>query len=319
MSLHPDIEALLDLVEAGTASGKRVPLHELGPQRARVDFDASSPLLDVAPAPLACVSDMTVPAADGAELAARLYAPRQPDPAAPMPVLLYLHGGGFTVGGLDSHAPLCRALARDADCAVLALAYRLAPEHKFPTAFLDALAAWRWLAACGAAAGLDANRAAVGGDSAGGTLSAALSLALRDEPGLPQPRLQLLAYPGLSARQEYPSYTRFGSGHLLEADTIQWFYAQYLRDDADRDDWRFAPLAASDLAGAAPACIVLPEYDPLVDEGVAYAERLRAAGVPVSLRIFPGMVHEFLRMGNVVDAAEEGQRHLAAALREALA
>jgi len=226
-----------------------------------------------------------------------------------------MHGGGFVVGSLDSHQPLCRGLAADSGAAVLSIAYRLAPEHRFPTAFEDAADALAWIGVEGREAGLDAQRVAIGGDSAGGTLAAALAIEARANPGLPQPRLQVLAYPGLSPRQVSGSYDRYGSGFLLERDTVDWFFGQYLRDESDRRDWRFAPLAAPDLSGVAPALIVLAEYDPLVDEGREYAASLEAAGVAVDLQVYPGMIHEFLRMGNVVAEALHARRAIGQALR----
>lgn len=315
MNLHPDIAALLEMVQAGAESGARVPFPQLTAGQARADFDASSPLLDVDPPALACERQLSLPTRDGAVIAARLYAQENPDSRNPLPVLLYMHGGGFVVGSLDSHQPLCRGLAEDSGAAVLSIAYRLAPEHKFPTAFEDAVDALAWIGREGPAAGLDPNRVAVGGDSAGGTLAAALAIEARKDGSLPRPVLQVLAYPGLSSRQTSNSYEKYGSGYLLERSTVDWFFRQYLRDDGDREDWRFAPLAAPDLAGLAPAFIVLAELDPLVDEGRDYAAKLRAAGVHVDLRIYWGMIHEFLRMGNVVADALQAR----AAIGEALA
>jgi acetyl esterase len=319
MSLHPDIAALLEMVKAGTESGARVPFPQLTPERARADFDASSPLLDADLPELAYEAELAIPMRDGADIRARLYCNWKPDSANPVPVLLYMHGGGFVVGGLDSHRSLCRDLAAKSGAAVLAIAYRLAPEHKFPTAFEDAVDALAWIGEAGGGAGLDAERVAIGGDSAGGTLAAALAIEARNSPRLPQPRLQLLIYPGLSSRQDSDSFKRYGSGYLLERETVDWFFAHYLRDESDRDDWRFAPLAAADLSGLPPALIVLAEYDPLVDDGRAYAERLRVAGVGVDLQIHSGMVHEFLRMANVVEEATSARAAIGRAIRAAFA
>lgn len=314
MSLDPDIAALLEMVKAGTESGARVPFPQLTPDRARADFDESSPLLDADLPPLGHEAEFVIPTRDGTEIRARLYSSKEPDSADPVPVLLYMHGGGFVVGSLDSHQSLCRGLATESGAAVLAIAYRLAPEHKFPTAFEDAVDALAWIGEGGRAAGIDPARIAIGGDSAGGTLAAALAIEARDNPRLPRPQLQLLIYPGLSSRQKSDSFDRYGSGHLLERETIDWFFAQYLRDEADREDWRFAPLAASDLSRLPPALIVLAEYDPLVDDGRAYAERLREADVDVDLRVYAGMIHEFLRMGNVVAEAQHARSAIGRAL-----
>jgi acetyl esterase len=314
MSLDPDIAALLEMVQAGMEAGERVPFPKLTPAQARPDFEASSPLLDADPPPLVHECRLSLPMRDGTEIAARVYSQKAPDPSRPIPVLLYMHGGGFVVGSLDSHEPLCRGIASRCDAAVLSIAYRLAPEHKFPAAFEDCVDALAWIGRRGAALGLDAARVAVGGDSAGGTLAAALAIAARNDNALPQPRLQVLAYPGVSSWQQSPSHDRYGSGYLLERETIAWFYRQYLRDDSDRADWRFAPLAAPDLTGVAPALVILAEYDPLVDEGRDYAARLQTADVAVDLRIYPGMIHEFLRMGNVVGDALRAQDDIARAI-----
>ncbi|NPU10893.1 alpha/beta hydrolase [Bradyrhizobium sp. 83012] len=319
MSLHPDIAALLEMIQLGTETGARVPFPQLTPAQARADFEASSPLLDLDPPALAFERKLTLPTRDGAQIAARLYAGQMPNCAAPLPVLLYMHGGGFVVGSLDSHQPLCRGLASDSGAAVLSIGYRLAPEHRFPTAFEDCVDALAWIGREGPAAGLDPRRVAVGGDSAGGTLAAALAIAARDNRALPQPLLQVLAYPGLSPEQISQSYADYGSGYLLERDTVDWFFNHYLRDESDRRDWRFAPLAAPDLSGVAPALMLLPEFDPLIAEGRDYAERLRAAGVAVDLKVYPGMIHEFLRMGNVVPDALRARAEIGAMLAELFA
>lgn len=321
MPLHPDIEALLDMVEEGRLGGKRAPLHVLGPDAARADFDQASVPLDMAPLPLSHIAALQVSARDGAMLAARCYAPAVPGTgqAGALPTLLYFHGGGFMVGSLDSHDALCRSLCARSGCAVVSVAYRLAPEHRFPTAVYDAVDALRWLYREGLQHGLDPQRMALGGDSAGGTLAAVAALHARDDPAaLGRPLLQLLMYPGTASHRNTASQRRYDTGYLLEGDTIDWFYANYLRGEADREDWRFAPMLADDVSGVAPACIVLAEYDPLVDEGVAYARKLQAAGVPVALQIEPGMVHEFMRMANVVADVHRVHDRVAAALAQAL-
>ncbi len=312
MSLHPEIEALMELVEAGTASGDRRPFVHLSPAEARADFAASAPALDLPVPALGGERPLEIPTRDGAAIPARLFA--EPADGGKRPVLLYFHGGGFVVGDLETHENLCRDIAILSGCAVVSVGYRQAPEHPFPTAFEDAVDALAWIGSAGEALAIDTERLAVGGDSAGGTLAAALSIAARDGEGLPRPRLQVLAYPGLSPRQDSASYARFGRGYLLEADTVQWFFGHYLRDESDRDDWRFAPLVAPDLAGVAPAFLVLAECDPLVDEGQLYAERLRDAGVPVTVGLYHGMVHEFLRMTALVEEASSAREDIARAL-----
>lgn len=290
---------------------QRVPLHAMTPADARAAYDKAAEVLEPPRAPLARVQDLSLPAADGTPLPARLYAPSQ----ARLPVLLYLHGGGFTIGGLETHDSLCRQLALRSGGAVLALDYRLAPEHRFPTAVDDAWAAMAWLAGPGAdVLGLDGTRLAVGGDSAGGTLAAVCAIHARDL-GLPL-ALQLLITPGTTAHQDTPSHRLFANGFLLDAAGIDWFFDQYI-DHHHRRDWRFAPLLAPDLDGVAPTCMLLAECDPLVDEGLAYADRLRLAGVPVQLELARGLTHDFIKMGRALKEAGAAQQAAADALRAA--
>lgn len=318
MALNPDIEALLEMVRDGQRNGKRRPLHLLTPEQARADFDMSSVALDEPPCDVESVQDLRIPVRGGAVVAARLYNAGTSD--GPRPLLVYFHGGGYMVGGLDSHDSLCRALAAQTPCAVLSVAYRLAPEHRFPVAVEDAEDTLHWLREHGATHGLDVRRLALGGDSAGATLATVLATLARDNPSwLPAaPRMQVLIYPGVAARQDTDSHARYGQGYLLEGETIQWFYEQYLRGPDDRDDWRFAPLLTRELSGVAPALMILAECDPLVDEGRQYAERLDDAGVPVTLCVYPGMIHEFLRMGNMVAEAGEARTRIAQALARAM-
>ena len=290
---------------------ERTPFHHLPPAEARVAYRAAAEILEPPRAPLARVEDFTIPAPDGAPLPARLYAPSH----GRLPVLLYLHGGGFTIGDLETHDSLCRQLSRRSGGAVVALEYRLAPEHRFPTAVDDSFAAVRWLAGEGAARlGLDGSRLAVGGDSAGGTLAAVCAIQARDA-GLPL-ALQLLVTPGTTAHADTPSHRTFAHGFLLEADAITWFFDHYI-DPADRADWRFAPLNAPDLDGVAPAFVLLAECDPLVDEGLAYADALRAAGVPVALELYRGVTHDFIKLGRAIKEAGHAQAAAAVALRSA--
>ncbi len=287
------------------------PLYALTPRQARAAYEAGTGVLEVPRAALPRVEALRIPARDGQWLAARLYAGGTGQPA----VLLYFHGGGFTVGSIDSHATLCRELCRLSGCAVVSLQYRLAPEHRFPTAVHDAWDALQWLATNAGALGLDGTRLAVGGDSAGGTLAAVCALMARDA-GLAL-RLQLLFYPGCAARQDTPSHARFGQGLVLDRALIDYFFSQYI-DAADRDDWRFAPLNAPDAEDVAPAWIGLAECDPLVDEGVMYADKLRVAGVPVGLEIYRGVTHEFIKMGRLIPEARQAHADAARALQDAL-
>ncbi|MBI5258627.1 MAG: alpha/beta hydrolase [Burkholderiales bacterium] len=291
---------------------KRTPFHAQTPQQAREAYRSAAEVLEPPRAPLARVEDIGLHAADGSTLPARLYSGA--GTAAP-PVLLYLHGGGFVIGGLETHDSLCRQLALRSGCAVVALDYRLAPEHRFPIAVDDAWSAMRWLATHGSTLGLDGQRLAVAGDSAGGTLAATCAIHARDI-GLPL-ALQVLITPGTTAHADTASHKLFANGFLLDAANVQWFFDHYI-DHHHRRDWRFAPLEADDLEGVAPACVVLAECDPLVDEGLAYADRLRAAGVAVDLELYRGLTHDFIKMGRVLKEAGHAQGVIAEAMRRHL-
>ncbi|HEX7935517.1 MAG TPA: alpha/beta hydrolase [Paraburkholderia sp.] len=315
MPLNPKIEQVLDMI----ARARRPKLHEMTAQAARASYEKSAPILEIPSAPMFAVEDLRVPTRDGATIRARLYHATEPSWAEPAPALIYYHGGGFTVGSVDTHDALCRMFARDGRCAVLSVDYRLAPEHKFPTAVHDASDALFWLHARAAEFGVDANRLAVGGDSAGGTLAAVCAVLARDA-GIAL-ALQLLIYPGTTGHQQTDSHSRLADGFLLSGDTIQWFFEHYVRDASDRDDWRFAPLdgtrGAPGFSGLAPAWIATAEYDPLSDEGDAYAQKLRGVGNEVTLRRYAGMIHEFFKMGGYVPDVAEAHADAAAALRAA--
>ncbi|WON74757.1 alpha/beta hydrolase [Nitrosospira sp. Is2] len=315
MPLDPDLAAFLELVDAGIGNGAR-PLHEMPVSDARLQYDASTLALDSEGMEVASVSSICIRSRDGKEIDARLYVPAVPSPGRLLPALLYFHGGGYCVGSLDSHDSLCRTLAALTPCCVLSVAYRLAPEHPFPTAVHDAQDAYQWLLANGPASGIDTQNIAVGGDSAGGTLATVITITLRDSGG-PQPKLQVLLYPCTSASQDTESHRRLAGGYLLEAPTLQWMFSNYLANEADRKDWRFAPLETPDLTGVAPAFIALAEYDPLVDEGMKYADKLKAAGVTTQLRVYPGMTHDFARLGNIVAEGAQVRRDIASMLASA--
>jgi acetyl esterase len=286
------------------------PLYRLPVPEAREAYTLRAEVLELPRARLERVEDLRVPMPDGVALPARLYAPGRER----LPVLLYLHGGGFTIGNLETHDSLCRQLAVRSGAAVVALDYRLAPEHRFPTAVNDSWTAMQWLAEQGGELGLDSTRLAVGGDSAGGTLAAVVALHARDT-GL-RLALQLLITPGTTAHQDTPSHRQFAEGFLLDAEGIAWFFDHYIAHE-DRTDWRFAPLNADEVEGVAPACVILAECDPLVDEGVAYADKLRAAGVPVDLELYRGVTHDFIKMARSLPEAGMAMDAAAAALKKA--
>jgi acetyl esterase len=305
--LTPAMHSVLDRM--GRAA--QVPLHGLSPEQARLAYEIGAGFLEIPTPKLSRIENLTIPARDGHAVPVRLYAPS----GDKLPVLVYFHGGGFTIGSLATHDVLCRTLSHLAHCAVLSVDYRLAPEHKFPVAHDDAWDAVQWVARQGESWGLDVSRLAVGGDSAGGTLAAACALQARD-CALPL-ALQLLIYPGCAAHQDTPSHKTFAHGFLLDEPGIHYFFNHYLRTAADRDDWRFSPQTAPEAEGLAPAWFGLAECDPLVDEGGLYADKLRAAGVPVDLEIYRGVVHGFIMMGRAIPEARRAQADAARALKHA--
>lgn len=261
------------------------------------------------------VADRTVPAETG-PIGVRVYRP-QTVGTGPLGVLVFFHGGGWVVGNLDTHDHVCRYLAVHADCVVVAVDYRLAPEHKFPAAFDDCLQAVRWVAAHADELGADPARIAVGGDSAGGNLAASVALALRDQRG-PALALQLLIYPAVDFTADTESLVENGDGYLLTSRDIEKFRDWYLPDAEAREDWRASPMLASHHTDLPRAWIQTAEFDPLRDEGRIYAETLAKSGVEVEYKCYDGMVHGFARMGGMVDGAFTALNDAARALRSAL-
>jgi acetyl esterase len=308
MALDPDAARVLEMVRA---SG-RPPYETLSPAEARALFLAGREVLALDPAPVAVIRDIAGP--DG--LPVRLYRGAGTDAVAMLPALVYFHGGGWVIGDLDSHDSVCRHLANAARCSVVSVDHRLAPEHKFPAAVEDCFAATSWVAAEAAALVVDRDRIAVGGDSAGGNLAAVVSLLARDR-GAPRLRYQVLAYPAVEASMPHPSIARFAEGFLLTRATMQWFYDCYLRGAADVEDWRASPLRAADLRGVPPALVLTAGFDPLCDEGEAYARRLRDYGVAVNHRHYPDQIHGFLSAGKIIRAAVPALDEIARALRAA--
>ncbi len=259
---------------------------------------------------IARVVELSIPGRDG-EVAARLYWPR--DDGASRPLTIYFHGGGWVVGSLDGYDTTCRRLALKADSVVVSVEYRLAPENPFPAALHDAWDATLWCVAEAARLGGDPRRVVVSGDSAGGTLAAVVALMARDA-GAPAIALQTLIYPVVDLTRETDSHVRNAEGYMLTTAALRWFYDCYVPDRAARADWRASPLLCPSLAGVAPALVIAAEHDPLVDENAAYADRLRAAGVPVDHVVFPGMLHPFFTLGGVIDEAAQAEDLIAAAI-----
>ena len=251
----------------------------------------------------------------GGRLAVRIYHPPQAEPG--LPALVYLHGGGWVTGDLDSHDGCCRALCARTPCVVVSVGYRLAPEHPYPAAVDDAWAATVWVAEHGASIGVDTSRIAVGGDSAGGTLAAAVTFRARRH-ALPL-RFQLLVYPVCEPPGNAASYGENATGYGLTAASMHWYWQQYLGDSGRDEEPEASPLREPDLAGLPPALVQTCELDPLRDEGEAYAARLAAAGVPTTLTRYDGLIHGVFRMPAVVPRSAELLDEAAGALAAALA
>jgi len=309
MSVHPQCQAVLDAAaKAPTAFDTDDPVE------ARRRYDAGTPAFATPSPPLAEVANGTLPGPARA-VPYRLYRPNAGG-GAPLPTVAFFHGGGWIFGGLDSHDHVCRELAHQAGALVVSVDYRLAPEHKFPAAFEDCLAATRWLRDNATGLGGDASRLAVAGDSAGGNLAAAVCLALRDASEA-QPVFQYLIYPAVDLACESDSHQRLGEGYLLTKDGIDHCVDSYLNTPGETEDPRVSPLKAGSLAGLPAALVQTAGFDPLCDEGKAFADRLATEGVAATHTRYDGMIHGFARMGAVVDAAAEAIAEGAGALRTA--
>jgi acetyl esterase len=308
MPLDHDAEILIKMIQ----EANRPTFESVGAVAARDLYMAGRKALSPDPMPIAETRDVAIPGSGG-PIPARLYRSAK---NGTLPVLVFLHGGGWVVGNIDSHEAMCRHLANRAECAVLSVDYRMGPEHKFPAAVEDCFAATVWTAGNAAALGVDPGRLAVGGDSAGGNLAAVVSLLARDKRA-PRISCQILIYPATDAAMRHDSVARYAEGYVLTRATMRWFYEQYLRTPEDAADWRVSPLLAPDLSRLPPAYVLTAGYDPLCDEGDAYAARLAAAGVPVTHRRFPGQVHGFVTNGRVIRAAETALDEAAAALKAA--
>ena len=304
--LHKDDQRVLDLIKA---SG-RPPLHTLSPAEARAASAASRTILQLDPPDIAETRDLV-----GNGIPLRLYRGAGTAPTTALPCLVYYHGGGWVIGDLDSHDVVCRTLANLAQCCVIAVHYRLAPEHKFPAAVDDSATATAWIIANATTLHIDPTRIAVGGDSAGGNLAAVMALMSRDGT-LPPIGYQALIYPVTDLGAVHPSYDRITDGYVLTTTTMKWFRTHYLRDTADEHDWRASPLRAASLAGTAPAFVLTCAHDPLCDEGRAYADRLENEGVHVTAIHLSNHMHAYLTMGRFIQASTTTLTTLATALRE---
>lgn len=313
-TLAPDIHALISLA----ARARSDSLAEgTDPAKARVQRREEAAIVAERPTiPMARVEPVEIPGPAGT-IAARLYVPHAPADE-PLPLLVYYHGGGWVIGDLETHDGPCRFLAAHSGAQVLAVDYRLAPEHPFPAATEDAYAAFAWAAANAGRFGTEPGRIGVGGDSAGGNLAAGTALIAREE-GAAKPAMQLLIYPVTDPGQELPSRQTFSDGFILTRRDMAYYEDRYLPPGADRSDPRVAVLRADDLSGLPPAYIATAGFDPLRDEGDAYALRLREAGVPVALRRHPGLVHTFVNLTAICPSARQAMLEATGALRMGLA
>jgi acetyl esterase len=306
MPLDPQAQQVVDLVEA-------VGLLRLTPDSDPVEQRA---LMNAAVLPsdleLAVIEDREIPGPGGA-LPVRVY---RPDGDAAKPLVVFFHGGGWVVGSIATHDSTCRSLADALDAVVVSVDYRLAPEHKFPAALDDCAAALAWSVEHAVELGADPARVVLAGDSAGGNLAAVVAQLARESG--PAISFQLLVYPVTDCEFDSRAMIDNAEGYFLTRYAMQWFFAQYLEQEGQGDDPRVSPLRATDLGGLPPAFIVTAEYDPLRDQGIAYAERLAAAGTPCEVRTYPGMFHGFFGMGAQITAAQPAFDDAVAAVQAAL-
>lgn len=309
--LDPQAKALIDLViEKGIP-----PTHTLSPKDAR-EYYVQRRFFSQPDAPEVAESkDIQIPG-PGGEITLRCYRPLGSSLAQVLPVLVYYHGGGHVIGDLDTHDTLCRTLANLAGCAVFAVHYRLAPEHIFPAASDDCVAATKWIHDHAASLKIDPKRIAVGGDSAGGHLAAVVSLTLKQDKSF-KPVLQLLIYPVANAAEVSASMISNAQGYLLTRDSMDYFYGHYMPETWMREDWRGSPMLAKDHTDLPPALVITAGYDPLRDEGRAYADKLSASGVPTQYICFERQIHGFVPMGRILREANTAVKLCAEVLRDA--
>lgn len=309
--LDPQAKTLLDLI----ASRNMPAVHTQDPVTARAQYRERRFFTQPEASQVDTVRELSADGPHG-PIPLRLYRPL-PASAGALPVLVYFHGGGWVIGDLDTHDVLCRDLALKSGCTVVSVDYRLAPEFPFPVPVDDCLAATRWVQQHASDLNVDPTRTAVGGDSAGGKLAAVIAIAARNAKDLPI-SFQLLIYPATDQRFNTKSYQANGQGYLLTSDSMTYFRGHYITDTKHYLDWRASPLLADDLSGLPPALVLVAGYDPLRDEGVAYAQRLSEAGNKATLMSFERQIHGFITMGRVINEANEAVEVCAAALKRAL-
>ncbi len=308
--LDPDAAAVYKAYqEAG-----RPPYETVSPAEARELYLKGRAVSNPEPPELASVQQIAIPGPGGA-LPARVYTPKAPRQTDGMsPCLVFFHGGGWVIGDLDSHDVVCRTLAHEGELIVIAVDYRLSPEAKFPAAVEDSIAATKWISENAMTLGVDATRLLVGGDSAGGNLSAVVAIYARDHGG-PKLAGQVLIYPGTDFRMTHPSHSEPETSILLTHSVIRWFKDHYLNGPEDIDDWRASPARVENLAGLPPTYLLTAGADPLRDEGDEFAERLKDAGVPVTYKTYPGQFHGFFTMGKLLPQANVAAKEIGAWLK----
>ncbi|MDQ6629601.1 MAG: alpha/beta hydrolase [Pseudomonadota bacterium] len=311
--LDPQAKALIDLI----AERGLPPMHSLSPVEARAFYRDRRAFTQPEPPAVAEIVELAAPGPAG-DISLRFYRPvRRSDDARALPVLVYFHGGGWTIGDLDTHDVLCRQLANGSACAVVSLDYRMGPEHRFPAAVDDCMSATRWVRDHARELGLDAGRLAVGGDSAGGNLAAVVAISARDAGDLAV-AYQLLIYPATDQRRGHASHTSNGKGYLLEVATMDYYHDNYIDSAAADLDWRASPLLCKDLSRLPPALVLTAGFDPLRDEGLAYADALVAAGNRATYVCFDRQIHGFITMGKLIDEANSAVAMCGAELARAL-
>jgi acetyl esterase len=309
--LHPQILRVLEVM----AEANLKPIETMSPAEAREQMEATAHARKAEPLPVDRVEERLIPG-PASDIRLRLY---RPNGAAPLPAIVYYHGGGHVIGSLDTHDLVARNLCAGVEALVASVDYRMGPEHRFPAAVDDSFAALKWVHANAKGLGADPDRIGVHGDSAGANLAAVVALMARDA-GSPRLRLQSLVYPVSDYRLAGGSYSKYAEGYgLLTRQSMVWFRNHYLRNPSDAEDWRASPIKASSFAGVAPAIVVTAECDVLHDDGEGYAQALRRAGIPVEYKEYPGMIHGFFGMMPVVDDAMNAQRAVWAAFRRAFA
>jgi acetyl esterase len=305
--LHPEVRALLEMMDAQGAP----PLESENPVDARASRLEGMKMLGGEPDALGRVEDIVIPTPDGG-LPVRVYAS---EPGGIRPALVFFHGGGWVFGNLDTHDAVCRALAKESGAVVISVDYRLSPEHKFPAAVDDAQAATIWVAANAERLGIDARRIAVGGDSAGGNMATVVAMRCRDTGG-PALAGQVLLYPVTDLSSfDTVSHRELAEGYFLSGAAMEWFSGHYLASADHKRLPEVSPLLAPNVSGLPPALVITAEFDPLRDEGEAYAERLKKAGVPVTVSRYPGMIHGFVSMRGVLSGGRQGITETAQFLR----